>query len=301
MNWRFISKNWDNYYQKKAIKRFAMKNCQKFRSMFTDVLYGELSLDQKDQFNHHLKSCSKCAVGFAQMKSVTEAMDNRTRTEPDDFYWEGYWDNLVDRMEKEEKQVSRSILWWQRFKETFSLEPRLVYRFAGVVALLFIGILIGKFYFSGTEKLKFHSHVFEQNTNLSAQQIALQNRVNRYFDRSKVLLLGMINFDPETEDVFALNLPYRKVISQKLVHEAVALKGEMHDPAYDQLKRLISDLEMILLQIANLESELDIEGIELVKSGVDRKGIMLKINLEAMQEPDEGNKLYKIEKKRIIM
>ncbi len=278
-----------------------MINCRKYRNMFTDVLYCELSSDQKEQFDLHLKSCSKCADEFAQMNSAMKAMNKRSNVEPDEFYWEGYWDNLVDRMEKEEKQVSKIALWCQQFIEMVSFEPKLAYRFAGAVALLLIGIFIGKFYFGDKNELTFQPGVLEQNTSLSAHQIALQNRIDHYFDRSKVLLLGLINFDPETEDVFGLNLPYRKEISQNLVQEALVLKSEMNDPAFDQLKQLINDLEIILLQIANLESELDIEGIELVKSGVDRKGIMLKINLEAMQATGENRLLKKDEKKNDIM
>ena len=278
-----------------------MINCRKYRNMFTDALYGELPPDLKNQFNHHLKSCSKCADEFAQMKSATKAMDNRTRTEPENFYWENYWDNLIARMDKEEKQVSKSILLWQRLKEIFSFEPQLMYRYAGAVVILLIGILIGKFYFSNNEQLKFQPGTLERNTNLSAQQIALQNRTDRYFDRSKVLLLGMINFDPETEDVFALNLPYQKKISQKLVQEALALKTEMDDPDYDQLKQLINDLEVILMQIANIESDMDIDGIEMIKSGINRKGIMLKINLEEMQETGKSQTLNEANNKRNII
>jgi len=235
------------------------------------------------------------------MRLATKAMDNRIHTEPENYYWESYWDNLTDRMDKEEKQVSKSIILRQRFKEIFSFESRLAYRFAGAVALIVIGIFIGKFYFGSNEKFEVNQGILKQTTNLSAQQIALKNRTVRYLDRSKVLLLGMINFDPETEDVFALNLPYRKRISQSLVNEALALKNDMNDPSYNQLKHLISDLEIILLQIANLESELDIDGIEMIKSGVDRKGIMLKINLEAMQEAGKSQTSPKTEKKKNVI
>ena len=189
----------------------------------------------------------------------------------------------------------------QQIKTIFSFERRFIYRYAGAVAIFLIGIFIGKFYFGGNENVKFQSNIIDQNSTLSAQQIALQNRADRYFDRSKVLLLGMINFDPKTDDIFALNLPYRKKISQNLVQEALALKNEMQDPAYDRLKQLISDLEVILLQIANLESELNIDGIKMVKSGVDRKIIMLKINLEAMQETSSSQISDKSEKRKNIM
>ena len=49
------------------------------------------------------------------------------------------------------------------------------------------------------------------------------------------------------------------------------------------LRALIDDLEVILLQIANLEAEHDVPAIELVRSGVDRRGILLKIQVEQMR------------------
>ena len=46
----------------------------------------------------------------------------------------------------------------------------------------------------------------------------------------------------------------------------------------------MTDLEVILLQIANLETEYDLPTIEMVKSGVDRRGVLLKINIEEMRK-----------------
>jgi hypothetical protein len=50
-----------------------------------------------------------------------------------------------------------------------------------------------------------------------------------------------------------------------------------------RLEKLVGDLELILMQIANLEEKEDLPEIELVKDGVDRKGLLLKINLEQMR------------------
>ena len=47
---------------------------------------------------------------------------------------------------------------------------------------------------------------------------------------------------------------------------------------------MVSDLEVILMQIANLESDYDLPAIEMVKSGVERRGIFLKINIEEMEK-----------------
>ena len=60
----------------------------------------------------------------------------------------------------------------------------------------------------------------------------------------------------------------------------------MKGSSNQQLQRLISEVQVILLQIANLEIENDISGIELIKDGVDRRGIFLKINIQEILNQD---------------
>ncbi|UCE08401.1 MAG: hypothetical protein JSW07_10430, partial [bacterium] len=175
------------------------------------------------------------------------------------------------------------LAWWQRFWQTISFQLNWTYRVATAVALIAIGVFIGKLYFGRPVSQQVETIQTVQVPPTAVEQVSLQQRADRYIERSKILLLGLINFDPNSEDAYALNLPYQKQISQDLVNEANFIKGELTDPAQQQLRELIEDLEIILLQIANLESEHDLSGIELVKSGVDRRGILLKINLEEMQ------------------
>ncbi|MCK7483001.1 MAG: hypothetical protein M0C28_42195 [Candidatus Moduliflexus flocculans] len=49
-----------------------------------------------------------------------------------------------------------------------------------------------------------------------------------------------------------------------------------------RLRALVGELEVIMMQIANLGSGQDAEGIELVKQGVDARGIFLKIDLDRL-------------------
>ncbi|MDH5467273.1 MAG: hypothetical protein OEY25_07625, partial [Candidatus Aminicenantes bacterium] len=64
-----------------------------------------------------------------------------------------------------------------------------------------------------------------------------------------------------------------------LVQEASYLKRELAESDQGRLENLIIDLERVLLQIANLESQNDFEAIELVKEGVTSRGILMEINL----------------------
>jgi len=77
-------------------------------------------------------------------------------------------------------------------------------------------------------------------------------------------------------------MPLQKRLSRELVNEAGNLKSDLKAPAEKRLRELVADLETILIQIANLESANDLDAVELVKRGVEEKGIFLKINLTEM-------------------
>jgi hypothetical protein len=96
------------------------------------------------------------------------------------------------------------------------------------------------------------------------------------------VLLALVNYNPATEDPYALNLPYQKQVSQELVMQAGGLKSDLKKPGQRRLRGLVADLETILLQIANLESENDLEAVEFVKQGVENRGVLFKINLSEM-------------------
>jgi len=261
-----------------------MSNCRRCRSMFVEALYKELSQDCKEWFDIHLQACPECTEQYEKISATVGIMDKRSRTEPDQFYWDGYWERLTDRMETEEKAASNVTTWLQRFWQGINFQPSWIYRVATAVALIAIGVFIGKLYFGRPVSQQVETIYTANVPPTAVEKVSLQQRTDHYIERSKILLLGLINYDPDGGDTYALNLPYQKKISQDLVNEAGFLKEELTDPAQQQLRDLIEDLEIILLQIANLESEHDISGIELVKSGVDRRGILLKINLEEMQK-----------------
>jgi hypothetical protein len=57
------------------------------------------------------------------------------------------------------------------------------------------------------------------------------------------------------------------------------------------LKRLVTDLEFILMQIASLEKEDNLDSVEIIKQGIDGSGILLKLNLEEIDRvnPSSGH------------
>ncbi|MBN4056134.1 hypothetical protein JYT20_00260 [Rhodothermus sp. AH-315-K08] len=116
-----------------------------------------------------------------------------------------------------------------------------------------------------------------------AEMIAVEARAFSYLDRSKILLLGVVNFDPATEDPASLGSPHRSRLAQNLLQEASFLKTRLSRSDQQRLRALVGELEVILLQLANLEERVDIPDIEIVRDGVDRNAILFKIDLEEMR------------------
>lgn len=255
-----------------------MNECKKFRSLFSEALYDEFNSEQEELFKKHLISCSKCQSEYDGMKSTLEIMSRRTRPEPGQTFWDNFSVNLSDRMEAELLPRKRDPKKLRR-NNFFTFAPRWTFQAAAALVLIVVGIFIGKSI--NTPSSRIIQQADQSSSTISQMEPGLEfvQRTQNYFDRSKLILLAIVNFDPETEDVYALNLPVQQKISRELVQEASYLKEELADSSQRRLKNLVADLEVILLQIANLESENDLESILFVKKGADSRGVLMKIRL----------------------
>jgi hypothetical protein len=251
-----------------------MSDCKKCQDLFCEAFYKELNAEQKNFLESHIRVCEECESEYDEMTSTLKVMEKRARPEPEKAYWDGYWNKLARRMEDAKTLTPKSESWWR----AFTFVPKWAYQTAAALLLVFLGVFFGRMVFSPPVSDTKQAH----RPGLISQQgpgVELASRTQNYIERSKLMLLALVNFDPETEDSYALNLPYQQQISKELVQEASYLKSKLADSGQRRLGNLIADLEVILLQIANLESEYDFEAIDIVKEGVNRRGILMQINL----------------------
>ncbi|NUO81929.1 zf-HC2 domain-containing protein, partial [candidate division KSB1 bacterium] len=80
-----------------------MKPCQHFETLLTEKLFGELDALQEQQLNTHLAGCEACRAALAALQNVLQAVGKPARPHMPEHFWEGYWDRLRARMEKEEQ------------------------------------------------------------------------------------------------------------------------------------------------------------------------------------------------------
>ncbi|UCE22182.1 MAG: hypothetical protein JSV46_08225 [Candidatus Aminicenantes bacterium] len=255
-----------------------MSDCKKCQSLFLEAFYEEMNAEQQHFFKDHLSACERCTSNFEEMKSTLLFMDKRVRPEPRKAFWDSYEERLAQRIEKEEILQPERESSRKKFSRTFIPVPKWAYQAAAALVLIAVGIFIGRMVFLPSAQ---EIQQASQQPGLTTPQqpgTELVHRTQNYIERSKLILLALVNFDPATEDPYALDLPFQQQVSKELVQEASYLKRELAESDQERVENLIIDLERILLQIANLESENDFEAIELVKEGVKNRGILMQIN-----------------------
>jgi len=244
-------------------------NCKQFESVVVDALYHELDPAQQEVFDIHRSGCPDCASICEKMSATLDLMSRRELTDPGEQFWKGYYERLERKMEPVKPEV-RVVRPW-------------MLQVAAAVVLLLTGFLIGRSYLGQKEP------GWELVHKTPSQRVPVQTadyRAQQFLDRSQVLLLGLVDLDSGASDSSSIS---RKRLSNDLVLQADSLQEELKDPKHRRLRELVSELEIILLQIANPEKENDLKEIEMVKGGVDRKGILLKINLEQMRMADRAH------------
>jgi len=123
-----------------------------------------------------------------------------------------------------------------------------------------------------------------------AQAASSNDRAMRYIEKSQMLLIALVNNDPaDTPGAYAADFGEQQRRSRELVHEAAVVKDGLDEPGQRRLRELVSELEKILIQIANLESASDVDGVEFIRSRVNDRDVLFKINLEQMRQEDDGN------------
>ncbi len=275
-----------------------MSKCKKSRDLFDEAYLNELNKEQKLFLETHLQDCAKCRSEFDETTSMLNLMSKKVRVEPEPAFWDGYWARLYDRMEKEEVLHPKIETKRKPFFPSLNLIPRWAFQAVTAVVLVVLGIFIGREVFppygAGTgSKIQKDQPTLIDSKGGPGPELILRTR--NFIERSKVILLAISNFDPETEDPFVLNLPYQQEVSKELVQQAGWIKKELAGLRQRRLRELITDLEVILLQVANLESEPDISAIELVKNGVKIRGVLFKIQLT-----DIRRSISKTNKSKII-
>ena len=247
--------------------------CEESRNLMTGALYNELSEESSNEFHKHCGNCTACSEMFTDMQTTLKVMDKADVSDPGPEFWNSWEEGLKRKMAGAAAATNKPLV-----HPGFRI-PAWSYAIAAVL-LVAIGIYLGKSIFSPPPvpagAAPAAAHMTAELPPDSAQRLALA-----YIDRSRNVLLGIVNADEA--ELQGQEFRHQQIISRQLVAQASYLKTALNSPDQQQLSRLVQDLEVILLQLANIEIRPGVPVVELVKQGMDKRSILLKINLEEMK------------------
>ncbi len=250
-------------------------NCTRCRELFVDALYNQVDPSILRDFDSHLSGCAECAGLYNEMKETLHIMNHKQRVEPDRKFLDSFWNSIAPRLENPNAGTSTrrrgNVLLWHP-----SRVPVWAYAVAALL-LITVGIYIGKM----TLMPPVHEETFTTRATPPAPLDSTDDRAMAYLERSKNLLIGLVN--TSEADNQRLDYSHEQRVSRELIEQANVLKVALNRPDERQLRQLVLDLEVILLQLANVEVKPGVPAIEFVRQGVDQKSILLKINLEQMR------------------
>lgn len=75
-------------------------SCDRFKSLITAYIDGELPPEQRALFEDHLASCGQCARDLAEFAKLKEELDMLKFKEPTDAELDRYWRSIYNRLER---------------------------------------------------------------------------------------------------------------------------------------------------------------------------------------------------------
>jgi hypothetical protein len=252
-----------------------MKSCKCFEKLMTESLLGDLDEKSRTALENHISGCSDCQRAFQEMRDALDIMDQREMQNPDPEFMSGFWTRLSPRLQTS----GRRSFWEISLKNLFS--PRFALPLTAILCL-FVGMWIGQ-----------HRAVKDTGPITVGPQPAKKGKgipvetTSQVLERSQRVLLAFSNFNAETDDPEILNLPYQQSMARHLVQETGKLKAGLPDDADRKLAMLLQDLELILLQIANLEDSPDLDNIEIIREGLNKRGILFKIQINTLDRDEK--------------
>jgi hypothetical protein len=253
--------------------------CSDAAERMPDAYYGELSQEDQEAFHAHMESCRKCAGDFARMRETLAAMKRFSPAAPGEEFWHS-WDKAL-RTKLQRAQSAPEPHTTRIFPFRAAHIPGWAYG-AAAILLVAVGIYLGRVLYPAPPAALNPSQAVSvemaapANSEDSTSRLAMQ-----YIERSRNVLLGIINSDDSTPSPD--NLGQQQRVSRDLVRQAAYLKTALNQPDQQRLRQLIQDLEVILLQLANVEVRPGVPIVEMVKQGVDKRSILLKINCEELK------------------
>ena len=190
-------------------------------------------------------------------------------------YWKNFEARVASRLTAEPDTRNATDGLWERWSVLIDLRPRrYATALAGAVAILLCAVVVWK-WTRATQGEPARAHVAAEQIVQPASASDLQvNRMNQYFRKSRLLLVGLSNMEPG--DAYPVDLTAERNLSRALVRETRSLRSVALDA---RSVRLMGDMERIFIELANTDDHDRALTIDLIRTGIRRENLLFKVRM----------------------
>jgi hypothetical protein len=237
-----------------------------------DYLQGVLTESEREAVGSHLRSCQACAKELEAIRALTDLQRttayDAAATRPPEF-----WEELLDEVDRRTTPHQPSPAWYRRLAGWFIPDRvpqrRLALGFAALLIVATSALVTWT-----VLRQSPHAPVVAETVAAPPTVPVERTRFEKYLRKSRTLFVGVANMKVPEDQPADLNAEQQ--ISRELVSEARALRQEPLDLHSAQL---ISDLEKIQIELANMGPEASTPGVALIRQGIESNNLLFKIRM----------------------
>jgi hypothetical protein len=268
------------------MQELVMK-CEDNLALLEEYVDGELRAEDQEQISGHMVTCASCAEAFAALTAEQELFARYDREiELSPAVWTGIEERILPAGQS-------SYGWWMK-----------------IAAVLLLSVGLGSLYLLTREENTIPpvepDQEFAEFARFTPAKPAKETRIKPVRkritpapvrDNPGVLSSDLAYFDLDEQDTFKhleqtqnllrsirnvtvadgedeIDVTYDKALSQRLLNENIVLRRDAEMRAKFPTKTLLSDLEPLLIDIANLPDHARPEEVRAIKERVDKTEIV---------------------------
>lgn len=243
--------------------------CKNILDLLPFYILDDLETQDREIVASHIENCEECRSRFEKLKikmNIIKKMDNYP--EPDEQYWEKFDGKLKERLSFENIRAEIPV----KKKELLNWKTS---SYIAAAAVFLIAIFFGwqNNFFSPLKQ-----RILDKDSSGPISVIA--SRSEKYLSDAKKIIINVLYSEANEDSVIDISI--EKEYAAKLLKESREIRQSLPIKRREELDMLVSDLETVLLQIAHLEAQEDAPEVEIVKDGIRKNSILMKINLHQL-------------------
>jgi hypothetical protein len=245
---------------------------------------NELPPEAAGRVRDHLSACPDCAREVDTYRSLLTGIGSSLSQSGEALppeYWRSFSSSVMQRIAGAAPVRDVTPGWWEEIRQVLELRPRYyAAALGGAVALVLISFFAWKSFRPRPVDSGSPPQTEPRMSEMRSESGRTTDRVNQYFRKSRLLLVGLSNMEPD--DSQRADLLVEKHLSRELVREARFLRSRPLDP---RSARLVGDTERIFIELANAGEQRHAPTIDMIRTGIRRENLLFKVRMaESMSD-----------------